>query len=156
EEADPGGPAYRIEQQVADGYSRVKYGAQNVQDQRCAENESRVPRISQSRDVFRVDHAINERRNGDQESDDRAGSAYVEKCTIRSNGRADQNERAQCSDQRWEWNEERITGVNVVVTASEVVRKFVHEENGQKGEGEREATDEGSRMAIEQREIVEQ
>jgi len=80
-----------------------------------------------------VDDAEDERGNGDQEANERAGSADVEKGTGGANGRTDEDERAERADQRGERNEERIAGMNVVMATREKVAEFVSEQNREQG-----------------------
>lgn len=99
--------------------------------------------------------AVGERWQSKDEADERAGSADVEERTSGTDGRANQNEGAESADEGGSGNEERITGVNVVMAAGEVMTEFMGEENNEEREGERDTVQKVSRMKVSKAERLE-
>jgi hypothetical protein len=92
--------------------------------------------ISETRNKLGVENAVKKRGDGENESDERAGSADVKESAGRADGRTQKDKSAKGSDEGRERNEKRITGVNVMVTASEKMTELVGEKNGEKRSGE--------------------
>jgi len=149
EESDPGGTADGMKKDVANRSVWVEERGESAEDQRSAEDGARVRGIGEAGYDFCVKHAEDERGDGDDEADDRAGCADVEEGAARPDRRANHDESAEGADQRRERDEERVGGMNVVMTAGEVVAEFVDEQDGQQSDGEGEASDERERMFVE-------
>jgi hypothetical protein len=154
EETDPSGAADGMKEKTRGVRAMVKNRREEMEDERRAEDDLVVGRDSEAGDKLGVDDAVNERGNGDHEADEGSGRADVEERARGADGRTDEDERAERADQRGEGNEEGIAGVNVVVTAGEEMAEFVSEQNGQEGQSEGESGGQGERVAIDEREGV--
>src|SRR5579859_328592 len=152
EEPDPGGAADRMQEKIACVRAVAKQRREKLQKERSAEDEFIVGGNGQPGNEFGVQYAVDERGDGDDETDERAGGADVEERAIGANGRTDENKGAQRADKRWERDEERIAGTDVVMAAGEQVAEFVSEKNGEQCEGEGQAGGESQRVAVRQRE----
>ncbi len=151
EQADPRGASYRVQQKTADRNAGMKQRGENSKDQRRAKNDAGVSRIAEARDEFCMEDPVDERRDGNHETHERARCADVEQCPSRSNGRADQNEGAERTDERGEWDEKWIARMNVMVATCEVVAEFVSEQNRQESQREGQPAGEREGLAIEKR-----
>jgi hypothetical protein len=100
--------------------------------------------------------AVHQGGEGEDEADERAGSADVEEGASGANGGAHENESAECADEGRKGNEERIAGVDMVVTAGEEMAEFVGEKNGEKSGGEGKACKKGGGILVEEREGAEE
>lgn len=89
---------------------------------------------------------------GKEKADERTGSANVEEGASGADRRTNQDEGAESADERRSRNEEGIAGVDVVVSAGEVMAQLMREENGEKGKGERNACEKRSGMKIDEAE----
>jgi hypothetical protein len=130
----------------------VKNGGEQMEDQWAAENEAGASGIGEAGHDFGVEDAEDESRDGNEKTNDRSGCADVEESAGGADGRANEDERAHGADQSWKRNEEGITGVDMVLAASEVVAKFMGEENGEESESERKAGSELERVGVDQSE----
>src|ERR1700726_4877243 len=81
--------------------------------------------VSNGRGDARMKDAVKERGSGEDETDKRAGGANIEEGTSGADGGTHENECAEGADERGEWDEEGITGVNVMVAAGEEMAEFV-------------------------------
>lgn len=98
---------------------------------------------------FRVKDSIEESGNREDETDEWAGCADVEECTVGAKRRTNQDESAERSDERREGKKVRIAGANVMMTAGEEVAEFVGKKNGEEREGEGETGEESGRVPVE-------
>jgi hypothetical protein len=156
EEADPGGAAYRMKKNVRDRRVGIKKRGESAEDERRAEDGADVIWIGEAWHNFGVKYAEDECRDGDDEADERSGGADVEESAPRADRGADHDEGAEGADQRWEGNEIGIRGMDVMVSASEVVAELVNEQNAEKRQSEGESADERERMLVEKCEGVEE
>ena len=99
-----------------------------------------------------MNNAVDERGNSYEEAHEWSGGANVKERASVANRGTDEDEGAERADQRGERNEERIAGMNVVVAAGEKMAEFVGEQDGQERQGEGESGGEGERLAIDERE----
>ena len=129
----------------------IEERCESVEDERRAEDGADVIWIGESGDDFGVKDAEDERGHGDDEADERAGGADVKECPARADRRANHDEGAERADERWERDEERIGGMNVVVAAGEVVAELVDEQDGKQRQREGQAADQRERMFVEER-----
>ena len=128
-ETDPGGAADGVKEEVCGVGAMVKNRREEMQDERSTEDDLVFGRDAEARDKLGVDDAVDERGNGDEKTDERAGRADVEERARGANGRTDEDKGAERADQRGEGNEERIAGTNVVMAAREKMAEFVSEQN---------------------------
>ena len=154
EEADPGGTADGMQKEVCGAGAMMKNRREEMQDERGAENDFVFGGDAEAGDKLGVHDAVDQRGNGDQEANERAGSADVKERACGANGRADEDERAERADQRRKGNEKRIAGMNMVAAAGEKMSEFVGQENRQERQREGESGGQGQRMAIDEREGV--
>ena len=77
EEANPGGAADRMQKEVCRAGAMMKNRRQKTQDERGAENDFVFGGYGEARDKLCVHDTVDQRRNGDQEADERAGCADV-------------------------------------------------------------------------------
>jgi hypothetical protein len=98
-----------------------------------------------------MESSINECRNGENEADKRTRCADIEEGACRTDRGSDENECSKGSDESGSGDEERIAGANMVMAAGEEMTKFMRQKNRHERQGEREAAQERSRMAIEER-----
>src|SRR5579864_6918800 len=152
EEPDPGGAADRMQEKIAGVRAVAKQRCEKLKQEWSAEDEFVVGGNGQSGNEFGVQYAVDERGDGDDKADERAGGADVEERAVGTNGRTDENKGAQRADKRWERDEERIAGTDVMMAAGEEVAEFVSEKNGEQREGEGQAGGESHWLAIGQRE----
>src|SRR5271165_614854 len=94
-----------------------------MQQQRIAKGHGRL-RFWKNQELG-VRDAVEQRGNSEDKTNERAAGAYIEERTVGANGRTHQNKRTEGPDQRWERNEERVTGMNVVAAAGEKMAEFV-------------------------------
>ena len=87
-----------MEEEIARADSRMNDGREEMKDERCAQHNARAGRVAKTRNEFGVDDAENERGNGDDEADQRAGRADVKKSARGADGRADEDESSQGAD----------------------------------------------------------
>jgi hypothetical protein len=125
-----------------------------MQNERSAEDDVGFVRVSDGGNNFCVENSVDERRHGENEADERAGSADIKERARGANRGAKQNERAECAYQRGRRNEKGITRVNVMMAASEEVPQFMREKNEQQSERERKTGGERSGMVVEECEAV--
>lgn len=152
EEPHPSRTAYGMQEEIADVNAGMKERSKEAQDERNAEDDVGVSGVRKSRDNFGVKNSIQECGNGENEADERARCANVEEGASGPDGGADENERSKSADQCGGGNEKRIAGANVVMAASEKMAELMRQEDRHECQGEREAAQEASRMAIEERE----
>jgi len=101
-------------------------------------------------------NSIREGRQGEQKSDERAGSAHIEEGAAGTDGRANEDERAKGADQGRRRNKEGIAGVDVVMAAGEVMPKFVGEQNGEQRGRKRQSRYKKQRVMVSDREGFEE
>jgi hypothetical protein len=152
EEPHPSGAAYRMEEEIADIDARMKERSKEAQDERNAEDDIGMGGIRKSGDNFGVENSIQECGNGEYEADERPRCADIEEGARGPDWGADENERSKSTDQCGSGNEKRIAGPNMVMTTSEKMAKLMRQKDRHECQGEREAAQEASRMAIEERE----
>jgi hypothetical protein len=110
---------------------RLDDGGHQFQDQRHPKNDVRRGVEGQCRNNPCMQDSVRERGQSKQKTHQWPGSADVKKGARGSNGRADQDERAEGANQSGRGNEERIARMNMVITAGEVMTEFMREQNGQ-------------------------
>jgi len=152
EESDPGGAADRMQEKIAGVRAVTKQRREELKQEWSAEDEFVVGGDGQAGYEFGVQYAVDERGDRDDEADERTGGAHVEERAIGANGRANEDEGSERTDERGKRNEERIAGTDVVMAAGEEVAEFVSEKNGEQREGEGQTGGESQRVAIRQRE----
>ena len=96
-----------------------------------------------------MNDSIEEGWDGEDEADEWARSAHIEKRAVGANGGANQDESAERADERRKRKKVRIAGANVVMAAGEEVAEFVGKKNSEQREGEGEAGEESGRMLVE-------
>lgn len=116
-------------------------GGEKTQQERSAEDNLGMRGIDDAGNDFGVKKAEEERGNGKDETDKRAGGADVEESASGANRGTDHDESAEGANERREGNEEGIARVDVMVPTSEEVAEFVGEENSQEGSRERHASE---------------
>jgi hypothetical protein len=151
EEPDPSGAAYGMEEETSGVDAGMKDCCKEAQDERNAKNDVGVSGVRKSGNNFGVKNSIQECGNGENEADERARCADIEEGARGPDWGADENERSKSANQRGSWNEERVAGANVVMAASEKMAELMCQEDRHERQGEREAAQEASRMAIEER-----
>lgn len=152
EEAHPSGAANGMEKEIADIDARMKERSKEAQDERNAEDDVGVGGIRESRDNLGVKNSEQECRNGENEADERSRCADIEEGARGPDWGADENERSKSANKCGSGNEKRIAGANMVMTTSEKMAELMCQEDRHECQGEREAAQEASRMAIEERE----
>lgn len=155
EEADPCGTTDGIEKDDARGRAGVKERGEKAEEQRSAENDFGVRRVNDAGRNFSVNKAEEQRRNADEKSDERSRRTDIKESTVGAHWRADENECAEGANQGWEWNEEWITRMNVMVAAGEEMAEFVGEKDGEESCGERHAGEKAERILVEKGEGAE-
>ena len=106
--------------------------------------------MSKSGNDTRVQHTIEERRDGKNETDERTGGADVEERAVGANGRTHENEGAERANEGREGNEERIAGMYAMAATGEKMSKFVRQKNREQSDGEGQASEKASRILIEE------
>ena len=107
----------------------------NFKAQRHAENDVRAsdPAPNDGMTCERV--ALHKpARNGEQKSDQRAGSANVKQCAGRANRRTEQDERTKRPDQSGSGNKKRIGGLDMMMATGEIMAKLVSQQNRQQSD----------------------
>jgi hypothetical protein len=134
----------------------VKPSRENTKQQRNAENKIDFGAIDvgEAGNDFGMENTEGKRWNRKHKTYERAGSADVEESAGSSNRRANQNERAKRADERGKWNEEGISGADVMMAAGKKVAQLMREKNGEQGKGKRNACGEARRVLVEKREGV--
>lgn len=156
EEADPCGAANGMKQERAGRNAGMEPRGEETQQQRSAEGHLYTAHVVEAGDNFGVENAVGERGNRQNEPDKRTGSAHVKECANGTNGRTNQNECAEGAHERWEGNEERIAGANVMMAAGEEMAEFMSEENGEQSESEGQAGGESGGVFVKKSEGVEE
>ncbi len=156
EEADPCGPADGVQQESGWRRARMKQAGEKTQQERSAEDDVDVRGVRYTGDDPSMEDAIDERGDGEDKTDKRAGGADIKKGTVRTNGRAHKDKSAKSADERREGNEKRIAGANVVVAASEKVTELMGEKNGEQSDSEREAREQSGGIFVEESEGAEE
>ena len=100
-------------------------GVQKTQQERSTVDELSVGRVREAGNELGMEDAVDESRNGENETDERAGSPDVKQGAVGEDGRANQDEGAEGAIQVGERNEKRIGGANVVVAAGKEMAEFV-------------------------------
>lgn len=149
-ETDPGGAPNRVKEKCSRGNAGLQPGGEKAKHQWRPENDFGVLRIGNTGNDAGVQDAVCQGWNGEDETNERAGSADVEQGARRSNRRANENEGAKRSDERGKGNEERVAGANVMVAASEEMTEFVSKQNRKQREGKRETGGEACGIFVEE------
>jgi hypothetical protein len=110
----------------------MENGVQEPKQERSAVNKFGVDRISEAGNELSMEDAVDESGNGEDEADERTGSADIKQGAVSEDGRANQDEGAEGTVQVGEGNEKGIGGANVVVAAGKKMAEFVSEKNGHK------------------------
>lgn len=157
-ESDPGGTSDGREKEHLGINAWVKKSIEPAQKQGSAEEDVGLRRIgvSESRNDTGVKHAIEQRGDGKDKTDERAGSADVEESAIGADGRTHKNERAEGADERWEGNEEGIAGMDAMTAAREEMAEFVGKKNREQRGGKGQAGEKAGRIFIEELESAEE
>jgi len=103
-----------------------------------------------------VEETKDERGNGKDKTDQRAGGADIEESAGGANRRTHEDERAKSADERRKGNEEGIAGVDVVMAARKKMAEFMGQKNGQESGREGKAGEKGYGIFVEQRECAEE
>ena len=148
EQSYPRCAADGVKKQVGSEGVRLEDGGGEPQRKRNTEDHVRVIVVTESRHNPRMQNAVGERRKSKQESDERTGCTDIEQRSGGTNRRANQDERAERSDQRGRGNEKRVGRMDVMVSAGEVVAKLVRKENRKQCEREGNAGEKKGRMII--------
>ena len=132
EETDPGGAANWVEKEEVRIDAWMEEGVEEPEKKRNAEDDGVLVGIGMgdSGDKAGVKDAVEKGGDGKDEADQWARRANVKESAGGANGRAHENEGAECADEGWKGNEERVAGANVMVTAGEVMTEFVGEKDG--------------------------
>src|SRR5216684_8502473 len=102
-----------------------------------------------------MEDAVDERGNGEEETDERAGSADIKQSTVCKDRRANQDEGAEGAVEIGEGNEKWISCANMMVAAGKEMAEFVGEKNGEQGESKRQARGEAKRVFVKESERTE-
>ncbi len=129
EEPDPSGAAYRVEKEIADVDAGMKDRGKEVQDEGNAEDDVGVSGIRESWNNFGVENSKDERGNGENEADERAGCADIEEGARSPNGGSNENECAKSANQCGSGNEEWVAGANMVMAAGEKMAEFMRQKD---------------------------
>jgi hypothetical protein len=143
-----------MEKQTCCFYSGMKNACEEMQNERGTEDDIGFVGIGDCGNNFRMKHSIDERRHGENEADERPGSADIKQRTRRTNGGTQQNEGSEGAYQRWRRNEEGIARMNVMMAACEEVPEFMREKNEEQSERKRKTGRERSGMAVKEREAA--
>jgi len=128
---------------------------QNAQQEGSAIDEFGVGGVSQAGNKLGMKDTVDKSRDGEDEADERAGSADIQQGAVGEDGRTNQDEGAEGAVQVGEGNEKRIGGANVMVAASKEMTELVGEEDGHQGEGEGETGGEAERVFVKKSERAE-
>src|SRR5258705_9787556 len=112
-------------------------GVQETKQKRRAVDDFRVGGVGEAGNKLGMEDAVEESGNGEDETDERAGSADIKQGAVGEDGGANQDEGAKGAVQVGEGNEKRVGGANMVVTAGEEKVGVVGEEGKEKRKGER-------------------
>src|SRR5215469_15729805 len=107
----------------------MKNRFEKVQQERRSINQFCVRRISKSGHQPSMHHAINERRDGEDETDDGSRGADVKQRTIGAHWRTNQDERAKRAGEVGKGNKKRIGGMEVMVAASKEMSQFMSQKD---------------------------
>lgn len=125
-------------------------GVQETKQKRSAVDDFGVGGVGEAGNEFGMEDAVEESGNGEDETDERAGSADIKQGAVSEDGGADQDESAERAVQIGERNEKGIGSANMVVAAGEKMAEFVGEENKEKSKCEREACGEAQWVLVEE------
>src|SRR6266403_1488126 len=124
-------------------------------DEASGKEERGIPvcaRVERAKNVAAIElgmeDAVEEGGNGEDETDERAGSADIKQGAVGEDGGANQDEGSKGAVQVWEGNEKRVGGANMVVTAGEEMAEFMGEENKEKSKCERETGGEAEGVLV--------
>src|SRR5260221_2041866 len=113
-------------------------GVQETKQTRSAVDDLRVGGVGEAGNKLGMEDAVEESGNGEDETDERAGSADIKQGAVGEDGGANQDEGAKGAVQVGEGNEKRVGGANMVVTAGEEVGEVMGEENKEKRKSKKE------------------
>lgn len=156
EKTDPCGAADRVKQERARSLAGTKESREEMEQQGSAKNDFGVGWICDAGYDLGVEETKDERGNGKDKTDQRAGGADVEESASGANGRTHEDEGAKSTDERREGNEERIAGVDAMMAAGEKMAELMGQENGQESGREGKAGKKGYGIFVEQRESAEE
>lgn len=137
EKADPRGATDGMEHEVGGVGIGLKNSGHEFQDERHTEDYVGIGIEIQSGDDASMEYSVSQCGQSEEKAHQRTRGAHIEERATGTNGRADQNEGAESSDQGRSRNEKRIGGINVMMAAGEIMSEFMREKNGQKGKCER-------------------
>lgn len=123
-------------------------GVQKSQKQWRAVDDLGVGGVGEAGNELGMEDAVEESGNGEDETDEWAGSAHVKQGAVCEDGGANQDESAEGAVQVGEGNEKRVGGANMVVTAGEKMAEFMGEENEEKSKCERETCGEAEGVLV--------
>ena len=132
----------------------MEKGGKEMQNERGAEDDVGFVRVSDGGNNFCVENSVDERGHGENEADERAGSADIKERARGANGGTQQYEGAECAYQRGRRNEKGIARVDVMMAAGEEVPQFMREKNEQQSDREWKTGRERNGMAVEECEAV--
>jgi len=145
---NPSGAADGRQEKSVRGDARVEDGVQETKQKRSAVDEFGVGGVGEAGNELGMEDAVEESGNGEDETDERAGSADIKQGAVGEDGGANQDEGAEGAVQVWEGNEKRVGGANMVVTAGEEMAEFMGEENKEKSKCERETGGEAEGVLV--------
>ena len=101
-----------------------------------------------------MEDAVDERRNGKDETDKRARSADIKQSPVGEDGRANHDESAKRAVQVGEGNEEGISRVNMMIAAGKEMAELVGEKNGKQSKSKWQACGEAERIFVKKSETA--
>src|SRR5260370_16563815 len=129
---------------------------QQAQQERSAIDQLGIHGVGQAGNKLGMQDTVNESGNGEDETDERAGSVDSKQGAVRADWRANQNEGAERAGQVGEGNEKRIGRTNMMIAAGKEMSALVGEENREKSGGKGEAGSEAKRVFVKERERAEE
>ncbi len=99
-----------------------------------------------------MQHAVDQRRDREEETHDGPRGANVKQCAIGAHRRANQDKCAKSAGEVGEGNKKRIAGAKVMVAASEEMPQLVSEQNPKQRGGKRKSRQQAGRIFVEERE----
>jgi hypothetical protein len=133
---NPSRPPHRMQKNIPSRSIRAQDRDQKLHQRRIPKSQSR--RISQPHTGhdLRIRNRENQRRHSENKSDHRPRQSHIKKRLASWNRRANPNERPKRSQNRRRRNEIRISNVNSILPASEVVTKFMCKQDAKQRERE--------------------
>src|ERR1700735_1189988 len=134
--SDPSRASNRMQKNISRTSVRAQNRNQQSHQRRISESKPRWNDRAHAGNDLRIRDRKNQRRNGENESDNRTREPHIKKRFARRNRRANPNERAESPKNCRRWNEIRIGGVDSIFAASEVMPKLMREKDAKQRERE--------------------